>query len=207
LHFERFYSFSLEQYNIYILELEVTEAIIYYRMIDKLILKREKNIAIIVTTTFVTTFLMLCISAGGPQNAAFAQQSFTAKLSGGNEVPPVTTSGSGVAVFHLSPDGKTIDYQLNLTKMSSVMGAHIHSGKQGENGPVVAGLFNPSMSGPPTGTVNGPLKKGTLTSSDLSGSLAGKQISDLVNMIKSGGAYVNIHTTKNQNGEIRGQIT
>jgi len=184
----------------------VTESIIYYRMVDKLTLKREKNIAIIVTTTFLTTFLMLCISAGGLQNAAFAQQSFTAKL-GSNEVPPVTTSGSGVAVFHLSSDGKTIDYQLNLTKMSSVMGAHIHSGKQGENGPVVAGLFNPSMSGPPTGTVNGPLKKGTLTASDLSGPLAGKQISDLVNLIKSGGAYVNIHTTKNQNGEIRGQIS
>ena len=86
------------------------------------------------------------------------------------------------------------------------MAAHIHSGKQGENGPPIAGLFNPSMSGPPTGAVNGLLKKGTLTSSDLSGSLAGKQISDLVNMIESGGAYVNVHTSKNQNGEIRGQI-
>jgi hypothetical protein len=91
--------------------------------------------------------------------------------------------------------------------MNSVMGAHIHSGKQGQNGPVVAGLFNPDMSGPPTGTVNGLLKKGTLTSTNLSGQLAGKQISDLVNLIKSGGAYVNVHTTKNQNGEIRGQIS
>jgi hypothetical protein len=176
-------------------------------MIDDLILKRKKNIAIIVTTTFVAMFLMLCLSAGGLQNVAFAQQSFTAKLSGSNEVPPVTTPGSGVAVFHLSSDGKTIDYQLNLTNMNSVMGAHIHSGKQSENGPVVAGLFNPSMSGPPTGTVNGLLKKGNLTSSDLSGAMAGKQISDLVNLIKSGGAYVNVHTTKNQNGEIRGQIS
>jgi hypothetical protein len=52
--------------------------------------------------------------------------------------------------------------------MTSVMEIHIHSGKQGVNGPVVAGLFNPSMSGPPTGAVNGLLKKGTLTSSDLS---------------------------------------
>jgi len=149
---------------------------------------------------------MVCISAGRLQNVAFAQQSFTAKLSGSNEVPPVTTSGSGSAVFHLSSDGKSLDYQLNLTNMNSVMGVHIHSGKQGVNGPVIAGLFNPSMSGPPTGAVNGLLKKRTLTSSDLSGSLAGKQISDLVNMIKSGGAYVNVHTSKNQNGEIRGQI-
>jgi hypothetical protein len=39
------------------------------------------------------------------------------------------------------------------------MAAHIHSGKQGVNGQPVAGLFNPSMSGPPTGAVNGLLKK------------------------------------------------
>ena len=128
-------------------------------------------------------------------------------MSGSDEVPPVTTSGSGIATFQLSADGKSLDYQLNLTKMNSVMGAHIHSAKQGQNGPVIAGLFNPSMSGPPTATINGQLKKGTLTSADLSGPLAGKQISDLVNMIKSGGAYVNVHTTQNQNGEVRGQIS
>jgi hypothetical protein len=29
----------------------------------------------------------------------------------------------------------------------------------------------------------------------------------LVNMIRTGGAYVNVHTTQNQNGEVRGQIS
>ena len=56
---------------------------------------------------------------------------------------------------------------------------------------LLAGLFNPSMSGPATGAINGQLKAATLTSSDLTGPLAGKQITDLVNMIRSGGAYVN----------------
>ena len=162
----------------------------------------------ILSTAFVSTLLLLGVVAANLPTAIFAQQQkFTAKLAGSNEVPPVTTSGSGIATFKLSADGKSLDYQLNLTKMNSVMGAHIHSGKQGQNGPVVAGLFNPDMSGPPTGTVNGLLKKGTLTSTNLSGQLAGKQISDLVNLIKGGGAYVNVHTTKNQNGEIRGQIS
>jgi len=49
--------------------------------------------------------------------------------------------------------------------------------------------------------------KGKITSSDLQGPLADKQISDLVNIIKSGGAYVNVHTQQNQNGEIRGQTS
>ena len=38
----------------------------------------------------------------------FAQQNFnrfTAKLSGSNEVPPVTTAGSGIATFHILPVG------------------------------------------------------------------------------------------------------
>jgi hypothetical protein len=171
-------------------------------------LKSKNNRVVIFSTAIAVLISTLCVTGTGLSTTVLAQQEkFTAKLSGSNEVPPVTTSGSGEASFQLSADGKSLDYQLNVTNMNSVMAAHIHSGKQGENGQPVAGLFNPSMSGPPTGTVNGQLKKGTLTSADLSGALAGKQISDLVAMIKSGGAYVNIHTTKNQNGEIRGQIS
>jgi hypothetical protein len=36
--------------------------------------------------------------------------------------------------------------------------------------------------------------------------LAGKQLSDLADLMKNGVTYVNIHTQQNQNGEIRGQI-
>ncbi|MFZ0514360.1 MAG: CHRD domain-containing protein [Candidatus Nitrosopolaris sp.] len=160
-----------------------------------------------------TAAAMLVVATAGLTTTVFAQQNmnrFTSNLSGSNEVPPVTTAGSGIAIFQLLPVGhnQIIDYQLNLKNMKGVTGAHIHSGKQGENGPVVAGLFNPSMSGPPTGAINGQLTKGTLTSSDLTGPLAGKlSISALVNMIRSGGAYVNVHTTQNQNGEVRGQIS
>jgi hypothetical protein len=64
-----------------------------------------------------------------------------------------------------------------------------------------------SMSGPTTGPINGLLTAGTLTSSQLTGPLAGKTIDNLVSMIRSGDAYVNVHTTQNQNGEIRGQIS
>ena len=121
----------------------------------------------------------------------------------------MTTAGSGIAIFQLLPVGhnQIISYQLNLKNMNGVTGAQIHSGNQGENGPVVAGLFNPSMSRPPTGAINGQLKSGTLTPSDLTGPLAGQQISALVNMIRSGGAYVNVLTTQNQKGEVRGQIS
>ncbi|MFZ0513561.1 MAG: CHRD domain-containing protein [Candidatus Nitrosopolaris sp.] len=144
---------------------------------------------------------------GFVDSASAQQQKFAAILSGSNELPLVNSHGSGVANFQLSADRKSLGYQLNVTNMNNVMGTHIHSGKQGENGPVVAGLFNTNKSAPPTGIVNGQLSNGSITSAVLQGPLAGKQLSDLVNLIKTGGAYVNIHTTQNQNGELRGQIS
>jgi hypothetical protein len=53
---------------------------------------------------------------------------------------------------------------------------------------------------------SGEIAKGTITEKDLIGPLAGKTVGDLVKMIKDGGAYVNVHTDKYPDGEIRGQI-
>jgi hypothetical protein len=126
--------------------------------------------------------------------AAYAQQSqtYTAKLSGKDEVPPVNTQATGTAQFQLSSDGKELNYDLSTTNLQGFMMAHIHQGKSGENGQPIT---TPLQMG-----------KGKITSSDLQGSLAGKQMSDLVDFMKNGGAYVNVHTNQNQNGEIRGQI-
>ncbi len=47
---------------------------------------------------------------------------------------------------------------------------------------------------------------GTITSADLKGHLAGKQVPDLIRLIEDGKAYVNVHTHENSDGEIRGQL-
>ena len=106
-------------------------------------------------------------------------------------MPPVNTQATGNVQFQLSSDGKEINYDLTTTNLNGFMMAHIHKGKSGENGPPVAALQ---------------MGKGKITSSDLQGPVAGKQISDLVDLIKNGQAYANVHTQQNQNGEIRGQI-
>jgi hypothetical protein len=119
------------------------------------------------------------------------QTPFNAKLFGNNEVPPVTTSATGMAQFKLSTDGKTLSYTLTANNIKDITASHIHQGKTGENGQPVVPLS---------------VGRGTITSSNLQGPMAGKQISDLVNLMKSRQAYVNIHTMQNKNGEIRGQI-
>ncbi len=71
----------------------------------------------------------------------------------------------------------------NLT--GKAIAAHIHRARPGKAGPVIVPLCGPCSSG----------KAG---SSKISAATA--------TAIKSGGAYVNVHTPKNAAGEIRGQI-
>jgi hypothetical protein len=172
------------------------------------LIPKNNTLTLLVTVGFAAAILIFGASTNGSIGSlsALQQQQFVAKLSGNNEVPPVQTSASGTAKFFVSADGKSLTYVLNVTNMNGVTGAHIHNGKQGETGPAVVGLFNSGMLGPPTGKENGVLAKGNITSSDLQGTMPGKQISDLVNLMKSHGAYVSINTQQHQNGEIRGQI-
>ena len=94
-------------------------------------------------------------------------------MSGNNEVPPAITVASGIATFQILPVGHQLvmNYQLSLKNITGVTAVLIHNGKQGENGPTVANLFNTSK---PTGPINGLLTAGTLTSSKLTGPLQGK---------------------------------
>jgi CHRD domain len=113
----------------------------------------------------------------------------------------------GQATFRLSKDGKRLIYRLSVTNIKDVSMAHIHLAAAGENGPVVVWLY-PSK--PPamvkTGMFSGLLARGTITAANLMGPLKGKSIADLVDELKMGKTYVNVHTKEHPEGEIRGQI-
>ena len=161
-----------------------------------------------ITVVGLALFMMAASSSliTSTNTSAFAQgdQKFTAKLTGKEEVPPKDTKASGTSEFNLSSDGKKMTYVVNVKDIDKVTQAHIHSGKAGENGPVVVWLFNATT---PTGPMSGMLSQGNFTSSDLVGPLKGKQMSDLVKLINDGQAYVNVHTEANPMGEIRGQLS
>ncbi len=135
--------------------------------------------------------------------ALAATDTFKATLTGKEEIPAVTTAAEGSAVFELSADGKALSYVLTVKDIENVTASHIHAGKVGESGGVVVALF---MGPKKEGKFSGELARGTITADKLAGSLAGKTVADLAAMLRSGGAYVNVHTTKNPPGEIRGQV-
>ena len=168
---------------------------------------------ILITSGIVAAMVLAIIATSASfssisltSTAAFAQgeQKFTAKLTGKDEVPPKNTKATGTTEFNVTADGKTMTYKVNVMNMDKVTQAHIHSGKQGVNGPPVVWLYNSSKA---SGPMNGMLSQGNITSSDLVGPLKGKQISDLVKLINDGQAYVNVHTETNPKGEIRGQVS
>jgi hypothetical protein len=145
----------------------------------------------------LTFMLVLGITLPG-----FAAKSrFKADLSGSQEVPAVKTEARGD--FKLTVYKKELSFELNVNGLTNVTGAYIQKGKKGENGPPIAGLF-----GGPTkeGAVNGILAEGTIREESLLGEMQGKKIADLVRLLKSGNAYVNILTGTFPDGEIRGQI-
>jgi hypothetical protein len=143
-------------------------------------------------------------TGGGAATSSTGQHTFTATMTGSEEVPPKNTQATGSAKFVSSSDGNSMTYRIRVANINGVTMAHIHSGSIGKNGPIVVTLFK---SATPTGPVNGPLSQGTITSANLEGPLKGKTISDLVKLINDGKAYANVHTQQNPKGEIRGQIS
>jgi hypothetical protein len=56
------------------------------------------------------------------------------------------------------------------------------------------------------GDQNGSLSEGTFTAANLIGPLAGQPLSALIDAIRAGNTYVNVHTEVSPGGEIRSQI-
>jgi len=153
-----------------------------------------------------------CIASAGQPGG---DRNFTVHLSGSQEVPPRATPAHGVAKIEISKNGSSIDYKLNVAEISNVVASHIHVGPAGVNGPIVAFLYG---SVPPGGgPIQGRIASGTITAASLVGPLAGQPLSALIDGIRAGNAYVNVHTNDGVDpintgpgdfpgGEIRGQF-
>jgi hypothetical protein len=128
---------------------------------------------------------------------------FKATLSGSQEVHTVNTNAAGHAIFHLSKDGTELTYRLFVNRLHNITMAHIHLAPVGVNGPPVAWLLPLTLL---SGANNGLLSHGVIKTGDLVGPLAGEDLSVLIEAIKDGRTYVNVHTTQYPPGEIRGQI-
>jgi hypothetical protein len=149
---------------------------------------------------------------------AAMNRNWSTHANGSMEVPAHDTQGQAQAIFHLSSDGSALEYKLIAANIENVFMAHIHMDRPGVNGPIVVWLY-PSTAvapGPPnSGRVDGVIADGTITASNLVGPLAGHPLSDLIDAMNTGNAYVNLHTSNGTaipsagnfpGGEIRGDV-
>lgn len=108
-----------------------------------------------------------------------------AKLSGGSEVPATTSTARGEAKFLINTQNNTLQFEIKVQGLNGVeTGAHIH-------GPATTTQNAGVLFTLPTGTI----KIGTWNYSE-------SQEADIL----AGRTYVNVHSDKFPNGEIRGQI-
>lgn len=106
-------------------------------------------------------------------------------LSADQEVPPVSSSAKGNGTINVSED-KAVSGSVKISGMNA-NAAHIHEGAPGTSGPVLIPLKKSGDAWTvPPGT--------KLTDEQYQSYLAGK-------------LYVNVHSAKHKDGEVRGQIT
>ena len=130
-------------------------------------------------------------------NFASAQevQKFVALLTPKEVVPPTNSLATGIAEFTVI--GDTIRYTVNASDIQGVTSAHIHMGTKGNNGLDLATLFSNNPPKDDQVAVSGELTKE-------SGIF--EYVTDLTTPMMDGDLYVDIHTTQNPEGELRGQI-
>jgi len=138
------------------------------------------------------------VSTSHAPSPVFANIYFVTNMTGQQEVPPVDTQAVGEAILTQDlPLNQTMHYYVNVTGIQGVTQGHIHSGAEGENGPIVVSFDSPQ---------NEVIQYSNFTASNLEGPMEGKTMQDLIAAMKNGSTYINVHTEQNPNGEIRGQL-
>lgn len=135
-----------------------------------------------------------------------------AVLVGYEEVPAISTEGGGSFRARMS-GADAFTFRLSYGELSSpVQQAHIHFGQASVNGGVAVFLCS-NLGNGPAGTAACPDAgevTGTITSAQVVGpsgqGIAPGEFEEVLEAIRAGVAYVNVHTDTFPTGEIRGQL-
>jgi hypothetical protein len=142
----------------------------------------RKPFVLVIVVSAVSTLVLAAVSLAGTRATVW-----TAALSSGQEVPKQAVKDAPAhGLFKGTLSGTTLKWKLTFAKLTGpATAAHIHMAAKGKAGNILVPLCGPCTSGM-TGTA-------TITTAEMSA-------------FKKHLLYVNVHTAKNPNGEIRGQL-
>jgi hypothetical protein len=134
-----------------------------------------------------------------------------ARMSSFNEVPAIATGARGTFRATLSADGTVLSFQLSWSGLSgSPMAAHVHLGQFFANGNVsfflCGGGGQPSCPPGTSGTISGTVTAANVMAVPAQGLQAGN-LTQILNAMRRGLTYANIHTAQFPGGEDRGEIS
>jgi hypothetical protein len=162
--------------------------------------------------TLKAIYLLLAISTFAsilPLSIAHAQATnYFTLLTGNQEVPPIPSFAFSVGRFSFLPgDAAIVGYRINFSHDQTVTDVHIHEGAFGVDGSII---LNMRPTTPTEGfcidLAGGLITYYVLTAEALRGSLEGGTLTDLRDLMGTGGTYLNLHTLVNPSGWIRGQM-
>ena len=169
------------------------------------------------------TFPLITISVGSlallvysisAVNAVDQLDRYWVVLDGDQQIPPVETDAVGFVGLKFQDDTTRLVYNINLDNIHNVTGVYLYHENTDQNGSEVLDLLketgesNREFAGVSeitrAGEITGTISLGGVTKEDLSGSLQGKTLSDLRELIQNGELYISVHTKDFPNGEISG---
>jgi len=137
-------------------------------------------------------------------------------LTGYEETPSaVSTTGNGTFNARISNDGSRIDWELSYNDLEgAVQQAHIHFGQKGVTGPISVFLCTNLGNGPagtqpcpaPPATISGTITAVDVTNLANERGISAGEFDELLNAMRAGVTYLNVHSTRWPGGEIRSQI-
>jgi len=164
-----------------------------------------KKLAVIVAAP-----LLACAAS-----AAIADEDrFSLRLNGYEEVPALSTAGSGRFRAEISRHDDAIDYVLSYADLQgNVTQAHVHFGQFSVNGGISFFLCT-NLGNGPAGTQLCPpapaTVRGTIRAADVIGpngqGIAPGELAEIIAAIRAGIAYANVHSSLFPAGEIRAQF-
>ncbi|HEY6991107.1 MAG TPA: CHRD domain-containing protein [Bryobacteraceae bacterium] len=157
-----------------------------------------------VKTNLLTAFGLLLAAA-----PLFAATVFSTTLSGANETPPNTSTGTGSMLVTLLADTLTVDITFSGLSAPSAA-AHIHCCGVGRAAPIAV-PFNTFPTGVTSGSFNASFDLTNVSSYSsafltANGGTAASAEDAFITGLNGGQTYGNIHSSLYPGGEIRGQL-
>jgi hypothetical protein len=168
----------------------------------------------LITVAVVLGATVAAVATGSAATARGGQNDFREQLTGYEETPlALSTSASGQVRLHIDDGQDEITFRLSYASLATVTQAHIHFGAPAQTGGVSAFLCT-NLGNGPEGTQACPDAPATITGTiqpaDVIGpagqGIGAGEFEELVDAMRAGATYVNVHSEAFPVGEIRGQL-